>query len=73
MLRSIYSHCCKITVVPIITVRLRKGKVMFSQASVILSNGGGACVAGGVMCGGGGEGGVRGRRHGHCSGRYASY
>ena len=36
----------------------------------------GVCVAGGGgMCGGGmhGKRGMRGRRDGHCSGRYASY
>ena len=57
---------------------------MFSQVSVILSTGGvhglghawwGACVAGGCVMGACvvGGGGVRGRREGHCSGRYASY
>ena len=53
---------------------------MFSQASVCPRGGGGercawqrggACVAKGGMRGKGG--GVRGRRDGHCSGRYASY
>ena len=33
----------------------------------------GACVAGGHPWHGGGEGGLRGRRDGHCSGRYTSY
>ena len=60
---------------------------MFSQASVshsFLSGGGGMHgwgMRGGGMCGrvasmarrGGGEGLLRGRRDGHCSGRYASY
>ena len=36
--------------------------------------GGWACVAGGVHGGGHAwQGGVRGMRNGHCSGRYASY
>ena len=47
-----------------ITVRSSCGKVMFSQASVILSTVGGGCAW---------QRGVRGRRDGHCSGRYASY
>ena len=59
---------------------------MFSQASVILFTGQGRAWGGGgaggmgdvhgkgACMGGGGVGGcVRGRRDGHCNGRYASY
>ena len=59
---------------------------MFSQASVILSRGGGeggrawqgsmrgACTTGGRAWQGACiAGDMRGRRDGHCSGRYASY
>ena len=50
------------------------GKVIFSQASVILFTGGAPCVAGrACQRGVRGREGVRGRRNGHCSGRYASY
>ena len=59
------------------------GKVMFSQASVILFTGGDVCVggcawqgarmAGGACMVGGMRGGGHGRRDGHCSRRYASY
>ena len=54
------------------------GKVMFSQASVILSTRRVACVAGGMHGRGLGGGvcvvgGMHGREDGHCGGRYASY
>ena len=61
------------------------GKVTFSQASVILSGGGlharGCAWQGVCVCMAGGhawrgcawQGDMRGRKDGHCSGRYASY
>ena len=67
--------CQTSSLVMLITVRNSScGKVMFSQASISHSVHKGGHVWQESMLGGPAwQGGVRGRRDGHCSGRYTSY